>query len=755
MDSRITVHDLGPRREKSGVTLLQLSDLHFTSKTKVESKDKELFLSVFEDTLLAHLREQRAEIDLVVVTGDLVDNASHGGERGVALRNSRVYLEGLCSLLGITEPGKALIVIPGNHDYRWTGLKPSEKAREDFRTAFKDYLGHRLYPLLDLFVGCFDSNVAKERVEWARGWVDVREFTRLRAAVRDLEKPHRKAYDRARKLALVHHHPMPVPRAEDRKQSLLERVFFGKRMGGAVEHMLLKNSGTVLLQLMDKGFQAVLHGHYHQDSYWRPITSTGERSQWLEVVGCRSLGKDDGGGYGFNLITLRDEGDLTIEPFSFTRRGSFEGRSRVKTATYEDVCAQRWKPKLIRSPSGGTATVSCQSHSLLWEVTLPGGTLESVEVVRGLKVDSGELESLRFFRESSALTMDRFETTCLNSDVSATTTSTEGDPKRGGALRFEHIITFQPPLTQDTPVNLKIKRTTPGVMFNNSADAAMWGYRKSVDDCSHLVVIPTKQLSMRMLIHSRDSVPPQIRPGAWRPYKNGLTLDSRELQTERLTVSTWEQFVQNPDPGTSDLTLSMHLPITGRLYGFEWDLLSPSPQLQSAENVRIRFWQMVTPRVQRELLQVAGRILQSFLERHKLPQTNAEVALLGWASGDLQRIASGSLLQNFSPRWGRDIAGAAFRSGKPISFVRKRYSGHTRALDELPESVKSMIAAPLGEFDGAIERYRTVVLLVFASGQDFDGLSSLADQEELKEDFDLAIRSFWRRLRSDPPISEL
>jgi predicted MPP superfamily phosphohydrolase len=101
---------------------------------------------------------------LLIVTGDLVDNPWKD-----ELQNVREKLETLCKECEI-DPFHRLIVIPGNHDYRWLGLFNREKVKT---TAFSKVFGNWYLPKFlklngrYITVFCFDSKYSdKFRVSY-------------------------------------------------------------------------------------------------------------------------------------------------------------------------------------------------------------------------------------------------------------------------------------------------------------------------------------------------------------------------------------------------------------------------------------------------------------------------------------------------------------------------------------------------------------------------------------------------------------
>ena len=76
-------------------------------------------------------------------------------------------LQVLCKSYCGDEPER-LVVIPGNHDYRYKGFGwRTSSARFAFHDLCGQSMKHRFYPKLNLLVACFDSNVGSDRFELA------------------------------------------------------------------------------------------------------------------------------------------------------------------------------------------------------------------------------------------------------------------------------------------------------------------------------------------------------------------------------------------------------------------------------------------------------------------------------------------------------------------------------------------------------------------------------------------------------------
>src|SRR5262249_29489854 len=112
-----------------------------------------------------------------------------------------------------------------------------------FAAVFGDLLDHRWYPELNVLAACFDSNVSDSSLLAATGYVNAQQFVDRENEVEGLGADEARRARAAFRLALVHHHALPIPAAEHlRPESWWER-WVGRKLVGSPDLMLLRNSG--------------------------------------------------------------------------------------------------------------------------------------------------------------------------------------------------------------------------------------------------------------------------------------------------------------------------------------------------------------------------------------------------------------------------------------------------------------------------------------------------------------------------------
>jgi hypothetical protein len=294
----------------------------------------------------------------ILVTGDLVDTPWRW-----RLAEARALLYALQrdTQESVRDGGKCeLVVVPGNHDTRITGLLPTGSwwvrvavglcalavlgvvawlvppARTalawaavplllalevlyryllpDFRSVFGDAAprGCRRVKLADIPVEIFPFDSSTRQRAWARGEIPIGQF---------MDLAHRPDDEAAKggpapyRIALVHHHPLPIPYDEWAEQTLI-----------------LRNAGAFLRVIMRAGVRLVLHGHKHRWSFARiTVDAEGAEPREVGVLAGQSVtsgtAHDGTVRWGFNLLTVDPDGGVQVTQYT-SEGGPFEPRHR-------------------------------------------------------------------------------------------------------------------------------------------------------------------------------------------------------------------------------------------------------------------------------------------------------------------------------------------------------------------------------------------------------------------------------------------
>jgi len=238
--------------------IIHLSDLHVGHDDCGES-----FRTIIDNITFL---KQPAKNYIIVITGDIVDDANH----------SEYIDEAVAGISLLEERGYRVLVVPGNHDYG-TGARGNKK----FVPVFKEkYFGSDgiTYPKLDIigriaFIG-LDSTA--EELHWSdrflsEGELGGEQLARLKKILKKPEVASRK------KVVFLHHHPFDFKfgmQLKDRKElqkvieNRIDMILFGHyhnnpASAGRIFHGAwgiprCYNAGSSTHKNGDKGFQRVI-----------------------------------------------------------------------------------------------------------------------------------------------------------------------------------------------------------------------------------------------------------------------------------------------------------------------------------------------------------------------------------------------------------------------------------------------------------------------------------------------------------------
>jgi predicted MPP superfamily phosphohydrolase len=357
--------------------IAHISDLHFDStmswpppKEKVNTAWAHAYRMLQQD-----FRKQDPHV--LAVTGDIANNnlwevASDGLES--SWRTARAFIEDTARDVFGDAMHNRIFIVPGNHDMKVLGNITLEDLREiatnpvfrtgrwmigkalkvlaaksgfksverdidaltdpnirqalakvttdpaKFHEIFDPYTKSRYIQDLDLYVLCVDSNMpADPLMNLAQGAVGPAEGLLLSKTVTDWREKN-PSYDRSYKLALLHHHPMPIPLAE--MAGLQEADSFH----------LMRNAGTFMRFCIESGIDFVLHGHKHAQGISVvsvPNIRAAEMPRALAVIGAGSVYVPFSDTCSYNVLSRRTDQSWQVNVRS--RPAKSEG-----IATYAD-----------------------------------------------------------------------------------------------------------------------------------------------------------------------------------------------------------------------------------------------------------------------------------------------------------------------------------------------------------------------------------------------------------------------------------
>lgn len=319
-------------------TLVHISDLHFGWRT-------------LDVQLLIQLRQLIKEIgpQFLIVSGDVANNP-----RRRSMRRARRFIAKLADDCRIPE--KRVVVIPGNHDYkimgnvglrrltrvpfemyfrRSCGSKITEaddiplssgttaemgwwkrllidagltlNAVWPWGKALRDSLDIRYSPEHGIAIFAFNSTPLFQMFGLATGKVGGDQISRAASYIVE----NYEQLESALKLAVVHHHPVPIAYVSTHLKDRIQESF-----------MVFFNAGTFLRELGRPGVDVVLHGHKHFAGFTRvtyDLPESGRRQMNVLAAGSATTRvPGDPLGNEFNVIRVYDDDTVTAEQWYFS-----------------------------------------------------------------------------------------------------------------------------------------------------------------------------------------------------------------------------------------------------------------------------------------------------------------------------------------------------------------------------------------------------------------------------------------------------
>jgi len=333
------------RRAKDCTVIAHLSDLHLERDTDT---NRERWLALRQS-----LEEHKGTVDLLVVTGDLIELPLWHFED--AFEQARSFLGDLCGLLEINAETH-LLVVPGNHDVRrYRGfLSFSSQAFKTFEKIFQTQWASepRFFPELGICFFSFNSNPRTRAFpDLAAGFVSPDELVRMRHHIDRLQQGDPEPWAATTRIALVHHHPMPIGPTQRKPAQLI----------GGEPYMLLKNAGLFMEEVLAAGMDLVLHGHRHYPAYSRAsFARHGGSSHSITIVAAGSVGQDDDHPLSYQLLEIRDSGEVRLRRYCL-RNATYQPEDDLPLVTYTEA-RKPYRDRLIaqQKPELHIGKYTCQ-----------------------------------------------------------------------------------------------------------------------------------------------------------------------------------------------------------------------------------------------------------------------------------------------------------------------------------------------------------------------------------------------------------
>lgn len=309
--------------DSPSIKLLHISDLHFSSAGARETADIKKnapiagddpdihgdaaaeFVVRLERELTAVPGDQRPEI--LVVTGDVVNR---GGADAGEFEKAAAFLRDLANRV-LSIPLKHVLVVPGNHDVLWEPDITQAERFENFESSMREFtiphfnadgpdpvvlpltnvregIDLEIYLLISpTFSGVVDDEAKSlfDRLRRLLQHLPDSELERLKESFLRVEGPvdiaaigsrqrarllnlvHAQAHPDPIRIALLHHHLLPHPQVE------------------VTNFEAVVDSGAVLEDLIENGFDLVLSGHKHN----RRLVTLSAADKMIDVYTASSL----------------------------------------------------------------------------------------------------------------------------------------------------------------------------------------------------------------------------------------------------------------------------------------------------------------------------------------------------------------------------------------------------------------------------------------------------------------------------------
>jgi 3',5'-cyclic AMP phosphodiesterase CpdA len=698
-------------RKQSGCTgIAHISDLHYTLSSPL---GRAPWAELQQD-----LREQRGAIDAIVVTGDVIDGSLKDWSLlriSKAFRAVSEFLNGLCEAAEISP--EALMVIPGNHDSRLKGFLPFS-LKKAFCKVFTGASEPRHLPDLRLFVYPFDSNLSRWKGEQAAGEVAQEDFVRMRRVI-DETKPAD-----CFRVALLHHHPMPIAATEHRSLENME------------EFLLLRNAGMFMTEVLRANFDLVLHGHKHF-----PCAS---KTVYLEEGAQRSVAVVASGSSGaavehptYNLISLSDSGRIELRRRIRTGATYLDDRQAIELRTYAEARQIRYE-RLSADPELKLDI----NHYERCDVIEPTGDVKILENYRGVTSVTSEpvAEQAMYYGTASGYFVD----------PKHTPTSIGwrwGETLPDKPIRIGYAI-FDPPVGQ-TPIDFQRERLVPNAFHFSQRDR-----REATVNAED-----EEEIGYRVELKMTSFVLVAIFPEQYFPATVRLQITGAKTRVRDPDEETFCQAGLTLLPASRTVVLNVANPLPWYRYALRWPLPPEDPlepdiqptEIGTSEEALKKLLDGSDDPVCIAAVRTVIDLLRGELEKEELRPgggtLDLDIALFARTTDNGLRCLYSNIADPKDPILsraipsGRDVVGLAYKRRTAILYTpHVKELGYLRAEQPLKTAV---FAIPLTY---PFERGRRVLVVSLATSSNSSPLLRLADDVDLRDLVALKVRTWWQHM---------
>lgn len=406
------------------IRMAHVSDLHFGKHSQAKLSALKTFLN-------------SGHFHILVITGDIVDYP-----------RPDYFDQAYQFLQGIDIEQDCRVVAPGNHD------RHGRQSLEDFRQGLHIEICphscslYQFSPEDALIVFVFNSTVAEQsRFIQVRGFVDSQQLEWFDRTIEHLQRHRQSLFQSSAKMAVLHHHVIPVRDSKNEKWLLLE------------------NGGQFLDKLASAGIELLLHGHKHCPmvshlSFGRP-----DRDMLIISGGTASEKSDE---------TEREEEQKRVsETTSVHTLEIYQQRYTVSTHKFVNALpfAEKFKRTAIfRAPRRGRLYGHFERR-IEYTIVGPDGDLKVTETkrFRVSRQGSGQIRNIRFSAgntvkspiEALGINLERKQQdgTWMPIDRNSVAIRTEEDEI--SVIHFIEIPLDPPPVYRDFLEEVRLQYTWP------------------------------------------------------------------------------------------------------------------------------------------------------------------------------------------------------------------------------------------------------------------------------------------------------
>lgn len=302
--------------------IVHVSDLHFVAHPLLKLFEPIKGLRGHDNDTLAALENEVVTLkpDLLFVTGD---QTTWGDKR--SLRAARAFILNLAKRAELNKTN--VFWIPGNHDILLHYYFGTKLLRRNHEVVFGklEPCQHLTASKYTVGVFSFDSTLDRQRQRSAlwplvgsRGKISRGSFNEFNKAVKNTATAGCHF-----KIALVHHHPLPIPYKAEGSVGL--------------ELTTMTNGGTFIAHMQESGINLVLHGHEHYPYSCR--YSFDPNSNEIIIVAAGSATQRGTEQNSFNYLEIVPNIRIVVRKYNYTETGF--RRDSAKVFTFKPVIRAR------------------------------------------------------------------------------------------------------------------------------------------------------------------------------------------------------------------------------------------------------------------------------------------------------------------------------------------------------------------------------------------------------------------------------